>query len=408
MNTTTKKFLSAVMAAAIVFSQASAPVAAATVRGTSSASQSDTVKSSRKDFGNSSYWSKKDKYGCAYPYSYYRYAVKSKAMKKLYVKIYNALHDRKSSITFDRGEAGNWSYILSDLGKECPELYYYTGYSRETIKDGNGRLLKEVVTLEYLPEKTLASHDKIFAEVLADFDAYLDKKDVTTTKQFLNAALAFIGSRVEYDYEGMANHKNHPDCDNIVGAFIDGKVVCEGYVRAFNYLCRAYGIACCPKAAESESSSHALSTVVYKNTWYNYDPTAYKKSYKQMTTDAEVKDYGYEVKLNTTMWISPAATGKPVKPATPKPKSEDTTPKLESDTDEDIFTNYQYSDYSIFTFIVKNHIGYAREDGYTYYVIKPPKDKIDTTIDNLKKMKKDGLITYKALYKGKDFVKVEL
>lgn len=407
MNTTTKKFLSAVMTAAIVFSQASAPVAAATTsRGTSSASQSDTVKSSRKDFGNSSYWSKKDKYGCAYPYSYYRYAGSSEAMEKLYVKIYNALHDRKSSITFDRSE-GDWATILSELGNSCPELYYYKRYSRKNVTDEKGYMVKEIVTFEYLPEKTLASHDKIFAEVLDDFEAYLDKKDVTTTKQFLNAALAFVGSRVEYDYEAKGSHKKHLDCENIVGAFVDGKVVCEGYVQAFNYLCRAYGIAYCPKHSEG-GSNHALSTVIYKNTWYNYDPTAYKDSDRQMTTDAQVKDYGYAVKLNTTKWVSPAATGKPIKPATPKPKTEDTTPKLESDTKEDIFTNYQYSDYSIFTFIVKNHIRYAREDDCTYYVIKPPKDKIDITIDNLKKMKEDDLITYKALYKGKDFVKVEL
>lgn len=406
MNTTTKKFLSAVMTAAIVFSQASAPVAAATVRGTSSASQSDTVKSSRKDFGNSSYWSKKDKYGCAYPYSYYRYAGKSEAMEKLYVKIYNALHDRKSSIILYKNE-GDWGSIVSTLRKECPELYYYVDSDMVAIKDKNGYTGNYRITFEYLPEKALASHDKIFAEVLDDFDAYLDKKDVTTTKQFLNAALAFIGSRVEYDYEAGNDRKKYSDCDGIVGAFVNGKAQCGGYAQAFNYLCRAYGIACCPKYAEGEVN-HALSTVIYKNTWYNYDPTGYKRSYEQMTTDAQVKDYGYDVDLNNKHWKSPAATGKPIKPATPKPKSEDTTPKLESDTDEDIFTNYQYSDYSIFTFIVKNHIGYAREDGYTYYVIKPPKDKIDTTIDNLKKMKKDGLITYKALYKGKDFVKVEL
>lgn len=407
MNTTTKKFLSAVMTAAIVFSQAAAPAAAATARGTSSASQSDTVKSSRKDFGNSSYWSKKDKYGCAYPYSYYRYAGSSEAMEKLYVKIYNALHDRKSSIILYKNE-GDWGSIVSTLSKECPELYYYVDSDMVAIKDKNGYTGNYRITFEYLPEKTLASHDKIFAEVLDDFDAYLDKKDVTTTKQFLNAALAFIGSRVEYDYGADNDRKKYSDCDGIVGAFVNGKARCGGYAQAFNYLCRAYGIACCPKYAEGDSGNHALSTVVYKNTWYNYDPTAYKKSYKQMTTDAEVKDYGYEVSLNNKQWTSPASTGKPIKPATPKPKSEDTTPKLESDTEELLYIDLHYESYERFSFIAETDISYPRKKGYTYVKITVPDGRLDLTIKYLKQMKKDGLITYKALYKGKDFVKVEL
>ena len=101
MNSTTKKFLSAILTTAIVFTQAGAAVSAADSDpwGTStSATQTTNTKSASKDFGNSKYWSEKDKYGYAYPYSYYYYAADPTA-KKAYIEVYEALHDRKPTIT---------------------------------------------------------------------------------------------------------------------------------------------------------------------------------------------------------------------------------------------------------------------------------------------------------------------
>lgn len=421
MNSTTKKFLSAILTTAIVFTQAGTTVSAATSSswGTStSATQTTNTKSTSKDFGNSSYWSEKDKYGYAYPYSYYYYASNPTA-KKVYVQIYEALHDRKSTISISETtrkalkKSSNVSVptLIKEICYDCPELYY-ADY-RESKNKGEGTNKKVVYYIDYLPEKTIASYEKTFAKVLKDFDAYLEKNNATTTKQFFSCALSYIGSRTSYDYESCNSGKYSENCTNIVGAFIEGKAICTGYVRAFNYLCRNYGITYAFKSANDKDSSHALSSVIYKNIWYNFDPTSYKWSNRQMTTDAQVKEYGYDV-VYRDKCISPVCNGKAVKPPVAKTTSSTSKPststqtKPTSDTTEDVFIDYHYKDFDNFSFIVKNHISYARNDGYTYYKITVPDGKLDLTIKYLKKMKADGTITYTSLSKGKTYVKITL
>lgn len=420
MNSTTKKFLSAILTTAIVFTQAGATVSAATSStwgtSTSQTTQSTSTKTTSKDYGNSSYWSEKDKYGYAYPYSYYYYA-SDPTVKKIYVQVYEALHDRKPTISISEttyralNKSSNVSVatLIKEICYECPELYY-ADY-RECKNKGEGANKKVVFYIDYLPEKTIASYEKTFAKVLEDFDAYLEKNNVTTTKQFLDCGVSYIGKHVSYD-------KTTKNCNSIVGAFVNGKAKCEGYVQAFNYLCRTHGISSAYKSADSDEGSHALSSVIYKNIWYNFDPTAYKWSDRQMTTDAQVKEYGFTVDTNGTFGNikckSPVCNGKAVKPpvakttaSTSKP-STSTQTKPTNDTAEETFIEYHYKDFDTFSFIVKGNIKGKRNKGYTYYKITVPDGKLDLTIKYLKKMKADGTITYKSLSKGKNYVKITL
>lgn len=146
-----------------------------------------------------------------------------------------------------------------------------------------------------------------------------------------------------------------------------------------------------------------------------------------MITDKALKSLGYVNSDDSysEMLKFPTCNGKAVKPpvaktttstsnsstSTSKPStstSTSTQTKPKSDTEEEVFTDYHYKDFDNFSFIVKNHISYARNDGYTYYKITVPDGKLDLTIKYLKKMKADGTITYTSLAKGKTYVKITL
>lgn len=434
MNSTTKKFLSAILTTAIVFTQAGTTVSAATnssAWGTST-SATQTTQSTSKDFGNSKYWSEKDKYGYAYPYSYYYYASNPTA-KKVYVQIYEALHDRKSTISVSDTtrkalkKSSNVSVptLIKEIIFECPELYYADYDKCKSVGEGTNK--KNVYYIDYLSEQIIASNEKTFAKVLKDFDAYLDKNNATTTKQFLSCATAYLGNTITYDKAHAGGQGNmNSEYRTLVGALVNKKALCAGYVRAFNYLCRTHGISYAYKNL-SGTEEHAVAMAVYNNTWYNFDPTYYKRSERQMITDKALKSLGYVNSDDSysEMLKFPTCNGKPTKPSvvktttstsnsstsTSKPStstSTSTQTKPKSDTEEEVFTDYHYKDFDNFSFIVKNHISYARNDGYTYYKITVPDGKLDLTIKYLKQMKADGTITYTSLAKGKTYVKITL
>lgn len=69
---------------------------------------------------------------------------------------------------------------------------------------------------------------------------------------------------------------------NIYGALVKGSAVCEGYSRAFQYLCRQVEIPCILVTGSSKSEGHMWNQVKIEGKWYNIDLT---------WDDANSKDY---------------------------------------------------------------------------------------------------------------------
>lgn len=417
MNSTTKKFLSAILTTAIVFTQAGAAVSAVDSdpwgTSTSQTTQSSSTKTTSKDFGNSSYWSEKDKYGYAYPYSYYYYASNPTA-KKVYVQIYEAVHERKSSIKISLKDEQYLKKTLKEdeysfcavIRNSCSELYYLD-YCKVERDDKYAKIIFDYT----YSEKEIAAYEKKLKKVVEDFDSYLAKNNVKTTKEFFSYTLSYLSNNVKYS-----------SGSKITTALIDGHAVCQGYANSFNYLCRLHGISTTSigmKGAEGTNNGlHDISIAVYKNTWYIFDPTACKLSERQMLTYAQYKKVAGYVADSPSEYSFPTCNGKAVKPRTsiPKPKtttstsnsSTSTPTKPTSDTTEETFIDYHYTDFDTFSFIVKGNISYVRNKGYTYYKITPPEGKLDITIKYLKQMKADGEITYTELAKTKTYVRIKL
>jgi len=186
--------------------------------------------------------------------------------------------------------------------------------------------------------------------------------------------------------------------------------VCEGYAKAFNYLCGTHGVSFAYKSCEStgDEENHAFSLVPYKNVWYNMNPTAYKKPEKQYLTDAEVKSKcGYVTDWRFDNPI-PKCNGKviPTKIALEAPAKVE---KADSTVENTTFKDSYFESYAKFKRLYKLDYNAAVRDGMTAIKITMSEDKVDTAVKYLQKIKSEGVyVPYSKLYKGKNYVKVVL
>lgn len=120
---------------------------------------------------------------------------------------------------------------------------------------------------------TTASADVIHEQLAALIDAV---KDFTPTGATVPEKIAYINtyltSHIEYDLDA-------PNRGTIIGALVDGRCVCEGYARAFDYLCEKAEIdtVCIPGYAYTdehpEGEGHMWNAVRIDGAFYAIDTT---------------------------------------------------------------------------------------------------------------------------------------
>lgn len=411
MNSTTKKFLSAILTTAIVFTQAGTTVSAAKSStwgtSTSQTTQSSLPKTASKNYNNSSDYTDTDKYGNAFPYTYYYKASQNKAYKTLYKYIAEAMRDRKASLKF-KGYAKKYSTdtflkVANNLRSNCPDLYYVNGCT--ATKSGDDIIVK----FNYMDAAEHKAIQKKIDKYLANFDAYLEKNNVTSTKDFLTYAAKYVKSTVSYDYEAVKSKKTKIDTNSlsIVGAVVDGEAVCEGYVDTFNYLCMTHGISYAGKNVNTKNDGHKISCAVYNNVWYNFDPTGGNISSLQFVTDKEYNNNknlkGYKIVDNVE--VSPICNGKKVsRSSSASSSSSSSTSKITSKSALLNNHNKRLSDTGTavdrFSKVVENNIKIAKEEGKDTVTLTFA-SKVDSYVEScykkIQQLKKDGTIDYKSV-----------
>ena len=146
-----------------------------------------------------------------------------------------------------------------------PEIFYVDGY--KYTEYSNGDVVKRVTfTGNYLYNKSeiesrQAKIDDVVNEILRNAptgaDDYLKVKYVFDT----------IVSNTEYDMES-------PDNQNICSVFINGRSVCQGYAKAFQYLLQKMDIpATLVIGKVKQGEGHAWNLVEMNGQWYYVDST---------------------------------------------------------------------------------------------------------------------------------------
>jgi len=423
MTRITAALLTASLAVSSISTTASAYSGTFNVSGYT-ATANNTEETISKNFNNSSYYTRLDKWGKAYPYMYYKYA-HNYYVREAFEKIYNAVHEYEKSVTLTKEEydgikavydKGMISFVYA-IRDNCPDLYYIKNVKTKFLyADG----MKLTFTYSLSKEK-VNEHREKFDAVVADFDAYLEEHNVVTTEDFLQATLDYLGETVSYNY---ANTAVFDDNDTIVGPFTKGKAVCGGYTQAFNHLCATHGIPYAPLLTKEVNvpGTHAVSMVPINNIWLIFDATwAHTPDHQFVTEEQLKKDAQYKFVRYTQRgdrWLAPVSDGNelPVTIALEAPKSEEAsktetpvkTEKPKSDTKSIKLKDSHLKSFKTFKSVYAKYYKIVKESEMTSLKITVPEDKVSTAVKYIQKMKKDGDYSYSKIYKGKNYVKVVL
>ncbi|NCA91837.1 hypothetical protein EOM82_01110 [bacterium] len=221
--------------------------------------------------GNSIYWQTK------YPSDTNEYAFIYEIMD-----IAEATLDNTTTIELTGGAyiIGIIDYTLFELTQDdAIDMYYtflFSQYSYYFLSNSlayNEQYIYIIIDEEYITYAARQAASNAIANTLASLDAQMALLNTDIEK--LYAIYNFIIDEVYYEYEeDGVTPSDAITAHNIVGV-LDGSEltnsVCEGYSKAFAYLCNLYGIDCL--AIVSDSMNHAWNAVRIGGVWYWIDVT---------------------------------------------------------------------------------------------------------------------------------------
>ncbi len=226
--------------------------------------------------------------------SYYQYSTLSATDKKVYNDIctaieatQNVIHLSKYNINYNK----TWA-IYEKVIADNPQYFWVSKFIQYTHWNENGNDKIIDLFLFYTDGETtddlgsndkltsVASRDKITGQINAvnqRVEAILstipsDYTDVEKERLIHDAVL----SQISYDHSAVGqplSRVNYSRVYDIFGALVNGKAVCEGYSRLFQYLCYQAGINSTIVNGTSEGQAHAWNAVKLEGDWYHIDTT---------------------------------------------------------------------------------------------------------------------------------------
>lgn len=187
--------------------------------------------------------------------SRYGYNQLSDAEKKLYADILEAAKSLKTRVAVDDSVTDEmWVKVYGCVSMQEPQMFWFC--SQKVIK-GKMRYW------EIDPELIASMQSEIDTAVSKILGQAEGKSDYEKLKVFHDSIVLNNDFVKELGY-------NH----TIYGAFCGGKIQCEGYAKAIQYLCDLSGIESMTVAGTNEAGdSHAWNVVKVDGKWYNLDCT---------------------------------------------------------------------------------------------------------------------------------------
>lgn len=193
-----------------------------------------------------------------YPY----YAMLEPGMQQLYKQIYaNAVARTSSFAPVTKVTVNQLKNVFEAVYNDHPELFWLkTGYSCKYLKDGQC----VEITLRYYPIANNLEEAKTvfesYAQVIVKGAGELENN--YEKERYVHNALLSI---VEYDENADMNQSAY-------SALVNGRSVCAGYARAFQYILQQMGIPCYYCTGYS-GEDHAWNIVRLEDGYYNVDVT---------------------------------------------------------------------------------------------------------------------------------------
>lgn len=212
--------------------------------------------------------------------------------KQLYLEIYICLRDYKTGIALCSLDKNDIDYVFNVVLADHPEIFYADGYLITNYTHND-----ELALIEFSPAFTMTQEE--ITEAKKQVDIY--------TNDFLESvpAKASEYDKIKYTYEYIILNTDYSiesgNNQNILSVCIDGKSVCKGYAKTFQYLTSKLGIeSTLVVGSVINGDGHAWNLVVCGGQYYYVDCTWGDSSYVstyQKTQNSEDINYDY---LNIT------------------------------------------------------------------------------------------------------------
>ncbi len=225
---------------------------------------------------------------------YYQYNSLTNSQKLVYKEILNAIKETKNIIRLNSFKISNEEgyLILQKVLCDHPEFFYvskYTSCVKNPFSDTLSALVlyyTDGITVDKIDDNLklydVANRDNINRQV-KDFNKKVEEilcqVPLGTSQVYKEKFIHnYIILNTQYDTKAAATEEisfgqaiSH-DWD-VYGALVEGWAVCEGYSKAFAYLCRCVGINATTICGTSQNVGHMWNAVMVDDEWYLTDVT---------------------------------------------------------------------------------------------------------------------------------------
>ena len=182
--------------------------------------------------------------------------------------------------------------LVLEVLNEHPDIFYVG----QEFRISSGMLKREILPnyLQSVAEvmkirsQLEAVAEKIISEIINDHQSDYDKVRVIHD---------YLKSNIEYDdvaaSSNKINDRNIAEAHNIIGALIKNKCVCEGFAKAFKFLCDKIGLECwviTGKGCSSIAGGPHAWNIVKINGYYHHIDVTWDNQYSDSSA---VPNYGY-------------------------------------------------------------------------------------------------------------------
>lgn len=194
----------------------------------------------------------------------YAYSSLDGEKKKVYGQILKAITGFGEDVELAVADADQVGDLMDCVMADHPEIFYVDGYSCTThMRDDEVQRITFTARYTLTEEEILIRQEKMkeyAAAVLEGMDKAAD--DYGKLKYLYD----YIIRNTEYVPDA-------PENQTLCSVILYGQSVCQGYAKAFQYLCKEAGISAVMVTGTVKGEGHAWNLVKADGEWYYVDPT---------------------------------------------------------------------------------------------------------------------------------------
>lgn len=201
--------------------------------------------------------------GFTLPYYYYQMGDEA---QDFYLYLRKAVRECRSKIKL------NIDFEIEEFGMVLELLIYHDPLTFNLDDIDVVDETRKSVTLGMTYKYDKETYDKMVKEY--------DKAANKILKKFTDETSAYKKIKIIHDeiINNTVYDLDTPDCGNLYGTLVDNKAKCDGYAKAFTYVCGKAGIRTVTVigndlTTNSKENGHMWNKVYYNKKWYNIDVT---------------------------------------------------------------------------------------------------------------------------------------